>query len=281
MSHAVADSAPSSVSEATWLAAATSLQNGLERLLFLDAVSAVGFLMVQFVDDTFAVQSTAHGIVAVNRALTSFCHLWRHRFKLGVKGPSVLCVGCAPVEAAELGLIQEVHPKVVEKMLVLGVWLDRYLTLEAQVDQVCGRLLDGAAALVRKMNDLGFGIPFQVQQFTSRVQSSAFHGAEVLASYGRGWPQVVRRLNDVHYWIAKLVLGIPRSQSLGARVYVRAFSETRFLTRLGAELAKRVVLARMRLLLLPPGHPMESCCRRVAFYTGRNWLNDAEGVMAG
>ena len=90
---------------------------------------------------------------------------------------------------------------------------------------------------------------------------------------------MVKRLNDTHYAMAKTLLGLPPTQSLGIGGYVRAFSETRFLTRLGAELTQRVVMARVRLLLLPPGHPMEVVLKGIARVPGRCWLRDVETIM--
>ena len=162
---------------------------------------------------------------------------------------------------------------------MLGVWLDSRLALTDQMDMVCSKLMDGTRSLVRSMNDLGFGLPFQRVQLKQRVWASALHGAEVLASFGPGWKQAVKRLNDIHYAMAKIILGLPANESLGAGGHVRAFSETRFLTRLGGELAQRVVLARVRILLLPPGNPVEAVLRGVAQVPGKCWLRDVEVIM--
>ena len=264
--------------EGRWREVGYSLRSAAERALFLDAVSQNLWLMLQFVDDSFVAQSTLHGLRCANRALTDFCHHWKHRFKLGAKGPTVLAVG-ANVVADDLGDIQGSRPEVKNKMQLLGVWIDSRLTLQDQLDMVCAKLLNGSKSLVRAMNDLGFGMPFQVFQLKQRVWASAFHGAEVLASYGPGWKHVVKRLNDTHYAMAKTLLGLPPTQSLGIGGYVRAFSETRFLTRLGAELTQRVVMARVRLLLLPPGHPMEVVLKGIARVPGRCWLRDVETIM--
>ena len=75
------------------------------------------------------------------------------------------------------------------------------------------------------------------------------------------------------------MLGLPAGVSLGSGGYVRAFAETRFLTRLGSEIAIRIVLARARLLLLPAGHPVEAAVNGALNVTGKNWLRDAESVM--
>ena len=105
-------------------------------------------------------------------------------------------VNCIIPAGTDFGELQNVQPAVVDKLLILGFWVDRELMLQDHLDQVCGRLWDGTRDLVRKMNDLGFGLPFQVFQFGLRVRASAFHGVEVLASYGLGWKSAPRRLND-------------------------------------------------------------------------------------
>ena len=89
----------------------------------------------------------------------------------------------------------------------------------------------------------------------------------------------MKRLNDVHYSMAKIMLGLPAKQSLGVGGYVRAFSETRFLTRLGGELTQRTVLARVRMLLLPPDNPFEAVLRGVALVPGKCWIRDVETIM--
>ena len=259
--------------------AVVSLRSGAERSVFLDAMSGHGMLMLQFVDDSFVLQSSLWGLTSVNKALSAFCVTWRHRFKMGTKGPAVLCIGGADSQRFSCGTVDGTPPALTDKMLVLGVWLDDRLQLHEQLDVVCGKLLEGTKSLVRRLNDLGFGVPFQVYQFGLRVCPSAFYGAEVLASFGPGWRKAAKRLNDTHYAIAKVLLGLPAGESLGEGGYVRAFSETRFLTRLGGELAQRIVLARARLLLLPPGSPVEAALLGAAQVSGQCWLRDAEGVM--
>ena len=72
-----------------------SLRSGAERSLFLDAMAGHGLLMLQFVDDSFVLQSSLHGLTCANRALLGFCRTWRHRFKMGSKGPAFLRFGDA------------------------------------------------------------------------------------------------------------------------------------------------------------------------------------------
>jgi hypothetical protein len=191
-----------------WRHAGGELRSSAERILFLDAVALNAWLMLQFVDDSFVAQSTLHGLRCVNRAMTAFCDTWRHRFKLGAKGPAVMAVGCRSPVSEACGDIQGSCPAVREKLLALGVWLDSRLALTDQMDMVCSKLTDGTRSLVRSMNDLGFGLPFQGVQLKQRVWASALHGAEVLASFGPGWTQAVKRLNDIHYAMAKLILGL-------------------------------------------------------------------------
>ena len=150
--------------------------------MFLDIVCKNGVLIVQFVDDSFILQSTMFGMRCVNKALSNFSYRWRHRFKAGTKGPSILAVACAGADGHLCGNVDGIVPSLVPKMQVLGLWIDSGLVLQEQLDQVCGRLMDGAQALVRRMNDLGLGLPCQVAQFGARVKQSAFHGVEAQRS---------------------------------------------------------------------------------------------------
>ena len=68
-----------------------------------------GFLIVQFVDDSFTMQSTAFGLRAVNKALCDFGRYWRHRFKVGEKGPMVLPVGAYGVDGSMCGVVEKFH----------------------------------------------------------------------------------------------------------------------------------------------------------------------------
>ena len=57
-------------------------------------------------------------------------------------------------------------------------------------------------------------------------------------------------------------------------------AESRFLTRLGSEMCQRIVVARARIHVLPPGNPVAAVLRGASRMTGRTWLTDAEAVMA-
>ena len=132
----------------------------------------------------------------------------------------------------------------VDRMAVLGTWVDKDLTLQPQLDRVRSKLVSKARELVSSMGNLGLGLPVVTSQFTMRAQASAMFGAEVLASYNAGWREAAKRLNEVHYEAAKQMLGLPKGFSIGSCGHVKVFSETRFLTRLGAQLAQRIILAR-------------------------------------
>ena len=74
------------------------------------------------------------------------------------------------------------------------------------------------------------------------------------------------------------ILGLPAEESLGDGGWVRAFSETRFLTRLGNELAQRILLAGAR-LLLPYGYAVEATLLGTFRVPGKCWLRGVEAMM--
>ena len=234
--------------------------------------------MLQFVDDTFVMQSSAAGLRSVNRALGKFCVKWRHCFKGGSKRPTVLPFNCPGLVPESLGVIAGGNPIIVDKIAVLGTWLDQGLALQPQLDQVRSRLVAQSNELVSTMGDLGFGLPMVVSQFSSRVEASAMHGAEILASYSGGWREAAKRLNEIHYQVAKQMLGLPHGFSLGTGGHVKAFSETRFTTRLGARLAQRIILARARLLSLPDDSPVNNIILGASEVTGSTWMDHARIV---
>ena len=252
---------------------------GEARLLTLDISARSSLLMVQFVDDCFILQSTAFGLRCANRALSKFCMEWRHSFKGGAKGPAVLAVGPSDGTGGNFGQLDGKTPTQVSRLDVLGGWLDSALSLDGQLAQVCAKVEACTRELVSGMSDFGFGPPYQVGQFTSRVEGKAFYGAELLASFKPSWQVAVRRLNDVHYNAAKLLLGIPVDVSLGPGGHVRLFAETRFLTRLGARLAQRIIMARCRLLNLPEVSPVCGVVQAASRVIGDTWLDHSRQVM--
>ena len=108
------------------------------------------------------------------------------------------------------------HPVSVTQMDVLGTVIDEDLSLQCLLDRTCAKLIKGAQELSTQMNDIGLGIPFQSAQFSIRVESSALHGAELLASYGGGWRHAAQKLNDAMYVAAKALLGLQKGTSLGS-----------------------------------------------------------------
>ena len=153
--------------------------------------------------------------------------------KSGAKGPVVLAVGQPGHRPVEIDPVGDVQVEPVDKVLLAGVWVDMELTFRVALDVICGRIVKQAEALTSTLEDRGFGLPFVASQFWRRVEPSALFGAEALANYSGGWRVAVKRLNEVHYAAAKLMLGL-RGVSLGEGGHVRALLGSRFLTRLGA-----------------------------------------------
>ena len=265
-------------SDANWDHAISQLDGQAERVTFADIVAKNRFLMMQFVDDTFVLQSSAAGLRGVNKAMENFAYQWRHCFKCGSKRPAVMALDYPGLQEECLGVIAGGHPVLVDKVPVLGVWMDQSLSLQPQLDQVRNRLITKSKELVSSLADLGFGLPTIVGQFSSRVEASALHGAEILASYGGGWRCVAQRLNEANYQVAKLLLGLPQGASLGAGGQVRIFSETRFLTRMGSKFVQRTILARARLQCLPTNSPVYSILRGASNVTGSTWMDDVKDM---
>ena len=158
--------------------------------------------------------------------------------------------------------------------------MDAGLSLRPLLDSVCGKLYAGTRRLVAGMADCGFGVPLQIMQFPARVESAALYGAELLASHEAGWGAVQQRLNRAYYKVAKmLVAGAVQPWSLGKGGQTRVFLEARLSTRLGTKLARRILSARARLLLLPRSSPISDVLEAAAISPGaRTWMRDAEEV---
>ena len=86
------------------------------------------------------------------------------------------------------------------------------------------------------------------------------------------------QLNRVYYDVAKALLGLPPSASFGAGGHVRAFLETRLLTRAAAKVATRIITAWARVLLLPQDSPVAPAIRAALAAGGGTWLQDAAAV---
>ena len=136
--------------------------NTTGKLCFLDAIANHQFQILQFVDDSFVLQSSEMGVAAVNRGLRRFCALWRHRFQSGRKGPTVLVVGHSRFLGSSCGVLCDVLPQSAESLDVLGI--DRALTFQGLLDERCGRLCSAVRQLVAGLADRGVGLPFQVAE---------------------------------------------------------------------------------------------------------------------
>ena len=239
------------------------------------------FLLLQFVDDSFALQASESGVAAVARGLSAFCARYRHAFQGGpTKGPAVMAVGGPPPDVAACGQVAGWDVRAAPSLSCLGVPIETALSLTPLLDRACARLRDGARKLIAGMTDRGFGMPVQAVQFPARVEASALYGTELLASCALGWPAVRARLNQVYYDLAKLLLtGASGTLSLGPGGHVRAFLEARFLTRLGTKVTRRVIMARARLALLPSPSPISPVLAALAAAGGEaTWLEHAEAV---
>ena len=165
----------------------------------------------QFVDDGFLFCPHWNGLSSANQVITEACHLWRHKFAGGRKGPRVLQVGpmCdSQTNSENLTLCGE-QPVKVEQVKVLGTIIDDQLTLEAQLCAVLSTLQGEGIRLVTGMTAAGFGLPAIASQFSTRVVAKAMHGCELLASHVDGFTRVSSRLNHAHYTVAKACLGVP------------------------------------------------------------------------
>jgi len=171
-------------------------------------------------------------------------------------------------------------PQVVSKMNVLGSTFDHNLDFEPMLAEVLGSTHSGSARLFTQLRDLSIGVAQQVQQLPMRVLASTFHGAEPLASAAAGWASVAKRLDGLHYTVMKMTLGA-EGCSLGAGGRHRLMMILGVELRLSTAMAIRIVLARARLLSLPPGNPVEAAISGAEHSTGRTWLSDAVEVMRG
>ena len=106
-----------------------------------------------------------------------------------------------------------------------------------------------AHRLVNSLDASGFGLPFQMSQFTSRVEAVGLFGAELLASHKQGLKAVVKRFNDAQYLCMKRALGASTKMSIGC--HVKVLLECRQSCRLGSRFLERVILLKSRIQCLP------------------------------
>ena len=140
----------------------------------LDILCPHSLLMVQYVDDLFAFQSTCSGLRRVCKGMNTFRHGWKHKFAGGRKGASVMTLGAPIPEAEQLEMIDDEKPQVVSSLNILGARIDADLSLEDLVNHGVARYISESAALITTMTDLGLGIPHQVAQLNIRVKAAAF-----------------------------------------------------------------------------------------------------------
>ena len=250
-----------------------------ERLTILDIWAAHSLLIVQFIDDSFVLQSTLAGLRAADLALDRFAAKWIHKFKGGRKGASVLAVGVMPPHQSALGSLQGVPVQLVNQLSVLGPAIDVNLSLQPHLDSTCARVLAMTSELGASLSSVGLGVPLQVAQFNSRVEPAVLHGAEILASCNLGFSFVASRLNAAQYRAFKALIAVGNDLGLGDGGQARLFAELGVPVRLGARLALRIMATRARILALPPGNTIEPTVLVSARVTGATWLEHAASIM--
>jgi len=235
------------------------------------------------------VLSSLRGVRRVGESMDAFSGQWAHAFAGGKKGPWVLAINAAQPDQRWVGTVGGQPMQVVEgdepALALLGATVDGALGFAPLLRVVLGRLAAKGRATTAGLASTGFGLPYQVDQLDSRVHQSVFQGAELLASYAKGWRAAAAALTHGHYGTAKDLLGVPRRTELGG--YARVFLELRIEWRLGTLWARRVIMARARLELLPPDHPVSVLVDDVERAGVRTWWQDALevreawGVMVG
>ena len=248
-----------------------------EALLFLDATAQSNLLLLQFVDDAFVLQSTCWGLFRVCRSMSHFAFLWHHRFAGGSKAASVLCVGDTWPEGLPLPVLDGQQVRIVDRLDVLGILLDRELTLSGVLSALGGRLHDAACDLGRALEANGLGLSWHAEQLPQRAESAALYGCELLAAGADGWPLISRRLNLMHYRAIKALLGMS-FLSLGEGGYVRMLLWFGYSWRLSAKVALRIVVTLARLLTLPPTMLLHGAIRAAQTVTGVTWIGAARSV---
>lgn len=235
--------------------------------------------MFQFVDDSFVLQSTSSGIRRACLASHVFAQKWRHRFAEGSKGPTVLPVltEAASADFTIPGVCSS--PQAITDMKVLGILVDRDLTFEPLLKQMCARYVDMARSLSVQIRDLALGLPLTIQQLDVRVLPGAMYGFQLCASHCQGWPQVARRLLSTQYSACKEILGIP-SLSLGEGGVGRLFCELGISQRLSTKLAVQICTTRARALAIPAHFIAASIFRTASKSVGHHWFNEAALVAS-
>jgi hypothetical protein len=134
-----------------------------------------------------------------------------------------------------------------------------------------------AHRLVNSLDASGFGLPFQMSQFTSRVEAVGLFGAELLASHKQGLKAVVKRFNDAQYLCMKRALGASTKMSIGC--HVKVLLECRQSCRLGSRFLERVILLKSRIQCLPADHPVVIAVNIAETFNIETWWTQTDGAM--
>ena len=212
--------------------------------------------------------------------MSSFSAKWAHAFAGGKKGPWVLAINTAPPQPDWVGEVDGKPMRVVEdeepSLNLLGVTVDADLSFAPLLKGVLGRLAAKGRTTPAGLASTGFGLPLQVDQLDGRVHQTVLQGSELLASYHRGWRAAAAAMTHGQYGMAKDLLGVPRATELGG--FARVFLELRMEWRLGTHFARRVIMARARMELLPPDHPLSKLVDGVEAAGVSTWWEHAREV---
>ena len=267
---------------ADWAAALRSIPTSTGRALFLDLAGRGGHLVSLFIDDLLVLQSSLWGTRRAAEAFTSFVRSWSHAFAKGTKRLKVMAVGAVQPSTDQLGTVAGETMAAADQedpvLKALGVPIDGDLTFNPLLGQVVAKIREAAPATFAAAESSGFGLPFLVDQWESKVRSKALYGAEFLASHEKGWPTVAAAVTRAQYAAAKILLGLEKGDSLPG--FFLAFRELRMGWRLEATLAYRIIMLRARITLLPTNHPLSRIISAVVGAGVQNtWWGHAGKVM--
>ena len=229
--------------EVEFAAAVPTGTSATDLMHCLDILCPHSLLMVQYVDDLFAFQSTCSGLRRVCKGMNTLTHCWKHKFAGGRKGASVMTLGAPIPDAEQLETFDDKKPQVVSSLNILGARIDADLSLEDLVNHGVARYISESAALITTMTDLGLGIPHQVAQLNIRVKAAAFFNIELAASATMGWPQLARKLNAAQYTVLKRLLGAD-AVSFGPGGHHRVMMALGVSFRLSIQVAVQIAIAR-------------------------------------
>jgi len=269
---AAAETAPWPQAQACARRALSVCATHADKVAVVDALGSVPLPPVQYSDD-LAVACPSPGALraVVSDEPASACSQYARRTRVQFNyaaGKTAAMAMCGSPDPGDVGA-----PVVTSKTL-LGVLVDSNLTFSPLLSSLLARGHVMFEALLHAAETGGFPLPVTAAQVPTRVISALSYPAPLLAAT----PKAFHALNELQASWARRLLGCATADAADVSSPV-AVTQCGWPLRLGTLFQERCIMARARLLALPPAHPGARVFAAARASAATTWVSAVGALM--